>query len=492
MKLKIISEACVILLFASLAGASILPDNCSAFGGEQRTDCENILRDSSLTLVEKEDLYLNLIESQGALPSHEFAWEWNKKINFTTAPAGVQQKSEGILKSAWVKIVTVHKSVLDLDEMRWLVQPQGDVLSAYNYSVVLPSGTAPGDCRTEYSYKMLAENLGVSLNGKSIGSGKIAQFSAPVADGGQMDFAANLYLKARLEIRHYQTVTTCLIPIFEWTCTSSCVFSHTSYEENELQTSDKFEAQASAPTYGAETTFEKFSGFNKFRLWVNSAGKINELRLQIGADEFSFSELNFDLDTTLEPYGVLYVSRRQEFGKEAKGFIELASDFNSNPRSVTLATVQAEGCSLKLFTDFDEIDMSDKCSLADLKETSLSLTTDKNAYDENETIAATAQLADETGAPLANKKISLAYGSKSLALETGPDGSANADVPASETKGFLSAEFGADAEHKTSEATRRVTVSNPDAWNTAAGAGVFCTLQYCIFLIAKKRFGVFV
>jgi len=59
-------------LILPLTGASVLPSDCSHFGGWQQEECSNILEDFSLNLAQKQDLYLNLLESQGILPSHEF------------------------------------------------------------------------------------------------------------------------------------------------------------------------------------------------------------------------------------------------------------------------------------------------------------------------------------------------------------------------------------------------------------------------------------
>jgi len=74
------------------ARAGILPSDCSHLGGWQYEDCENILGDESLSLDEKEDLYLNLLANQGKLPSHEFAWGWNEGLVWDTAPSDVVPK----------------------------------------------------------------------------------------------------------------------------------------------------------------------------------------------------------------------------------------------------------------------------------------------------------------------------------------------------------------------------------------------------------------
>jgi len=83
--------AIVFLITAILpfAKASILPDNCSQFNDWKFQDCQNILNDTSISLKEKEDLYINLLAGQSKLPAHDFAWNWNKTTTLNSIPENV-------------------------------------------------------------------------------------------------------------------------------------------------------------------------------------------------------------------------------------------------------------------------------------------------------------------------------------------------------------------------------------------------------------------
>ncbi len=102
--MRLPKEIVILVLMTSVlpfARAAILPSDCSHLGGWQQEECKNILADTSLSLGQKEDLYLNLLESQQTLPSHDFAFKWNKKQVFEGPPAGAMPQSSGIIKDAY-------------------------------------------------------------------------------------------------------------------------------------------------------------------------------------------------------------------------------------------------------------------------------------------------------------------------------------------------------------------------------------------------------
>lgn len=392
---------CILLL--TPACSAILPANCDHLNGWKKSECENILADESLSVEQKEDLYLNLLSKQGVLPDYAFVWNWNNSLNFSKAPANVQQFNSGIIKNAWLKIITVDRSFFDLDSNQWYAEPSGRVLVAGNFEIVLPEDTAEHDCKTERSYKVLADNLSVFLDGSKIGSQKVSSYSA--GKEKDLNFSAELFIKAKLIEKHFRKQSHCVqfcnkvCTIYCWT---SCDYYKTTERTDSLKLSDEFRAKAYFFDFNLASAVELKDGISEARYMIESTMPVNEFTVSFGKNSFSFSEENFDIASTLKPYGVLFVVRKSALGKSARGLIDLNSNLSPKRKLIKLGFAKAPACKMKLYSAFEEFDLSNKC-LIEAKPAELSLSLNSGSFSENDYVLATAVLTSN-GKPLQIRK----------------------------------------------------------------------------------------
>ncbi len=392
---------CILLITS--AYSAILPANCDHLNGWKKSECENILADESLSVEQKEDLYLNLLSKQGVLPDYAFIWNWNNSLNFSEAPANLQQHSSGIIKNAWLKIIAIDRSFFDLDSNQWYAEPSGRVLVAGNFEIVLPKDTAEHDCKTERSYKVLADNLSVFLNGSKIGSQKVSSYSA--GKEKDLNFSAELFIKAKLIEKHFRKQSHCaqfcneVCTIYCWT---SCDYYKTTERTDSLKLSDEFRAKAYFFDFNLASAVELKDGISEARYMIESTMPVNEFTVSFGKNSFSFSEENFDIASTLKPYGVLFVVRKSALGKSARGLIDLNSNLSPKRKLIKLGFAKAPACKMKLYSAFEEFDLSNKC-LIEAKPAELSLSLNSGSFSENDYVLATAVLTSN-GKPLQIRK----------------------------------------------------------------------------------------
>lgn len=476
---------CILLL--TYAYSAILPANCDHLNGWKKSECKNILADESLSAEQKEDLYLNLLSEQGMLPDYDFVWSWNTSLNFSEAPANVQQFSSGIIKNAWLKIIAIDRSFFNLDSNQWYAEPSGRVLVASNFEIVLPKGTAEHDCKTERSYKLLANDLSVFLNGSKIGSQRVSSYSA--GKEKDLNFSAELFIKAKLIEKHFRKQSHCaqfcneVCTIYCWT---SCDYYKTTERTDSLKLNDEFKAKAYFFDFNLTSAVELKDGISEARYMIESSMPVNEFTVSFGNDEFSFSEENFDIASTLEPYDVLFVIRRGTFGKSAHGLIDLNSNLSSKRKFIKLGIARASSCKMKLYSAFEEFDLSDKC-LIEAKPAELSLSLNSDSFSENEYVRATAILTSN-GKPLANREIVFFNGRQRIKALTDENGVAKTEFLSSDSGGFIRAEFSSFEYIKTAK-VKRFFVYSQKSWKTAFDGSVFVSLYFATFFAAKKALG---
>jgi len=488
--MRLPNEVMVFLVLSSLlpfARASVLPSDWSHLSDWQQAECENILSDGSLNLDQKEDLYLNLLESQGILPSHGFVFNWNRQLEFSEPPASVVPQSSGIIKDAWARIVSVRKSFFDLNLGEWFVEPHGTVLSASGYLIELPEGTEAGDCQTGYSLHSSSENLSVFVNGLMEGEGQEVGYSTGVANGQEIVFRARLRVAAKLRVDHYKLVehkfwAGGIFPHYEYYYT--CEFDRTEYRDYSVSAEDSFDAITLVAEPSIKVVLEEFSEYRKFKLLVERSELVNEVVFSVGESVFSLSEANFDLNAAVD--GISFVERNQKFSRQTKGFDEL--DFNRIAAGylAVLGTTSGEACQLTLFTDFEEKQLP--CEPIPARQTVLEIETNANVFDSNQQVMVRVRLRDDAGNALSGEKVRLRYGAREKELTTDGQGSAEVEVSAADSMGFFEARFEPEGVGlKESRAVKRASVQNAKAWGTTEQVLGFFGCYYFIFLLIKKK-----
>ena len=115
--------------------------------------CKQI-QSSGLSQSDKDYLLSDIIADQKNFPAHDFVRDWNLQVDTSKKPIDIKDYNQEFIKNAWAKILIIMPSVKENNIIYHT--SQGEVLSAFDYDVQLPTGTESGDCKTKY---YLEENL---------------------------------------------------------------------------------------------------------------------------------------------------------------------------------------------------------------------------------------------------------------------------------------------------------------------------------------------
>ncbi len=469
----------VFILILPVAMAGILPQTCLG-APVDNAECQNILSDTSITQTEKEDLYLNLLNSQTNLPNHEFVRNWNNQIAFSGPPNGVVSNSNGTLKNAWLKIVGVNKSVFDTNEQEWFFQPHGQIQVARHFDIQIPTGTQPGDCQTHYSHSITQDVLTVKANGMPIGNSPITNFDLDLTNQSDLNFEAYWSLTGRLSTDHYQPRQHCFNDGHNMYCWNTCDFINTTYDYYSQNSHDELSGAVLWPSLAVLINYNERA--QKLRLIDGPVEPVNEIKITQGSKSFSQSQYRYDINQTLAPYGTLFITRTPE-NKVKSNFIVFDHDQNS----VSLATSSPDNCQLHILTDFEET--TQDCSPVILTNTRIELAADKNQFDRNETIHLQARLLDDQNQPLANQTIHLATKNTSQTVSTNGQGNTLAEFQVEQTDGVINAYFEGLEPFASTTTTTRITTGNSQNWITLYQLVAIFGTYYMLYLGVKRKVG---
>ncbi len=220
----------IFLLFLSSLVGGVYAFDCSLFASPSYEACLALSVTSPGAIA-------NLIYTNTSSPDHEFVASYNDGIIVTGPPEGYQNTSEGVIKDAWLVLLSIQPSMLF--EGRTYVPAIVTARSEYGYSIELPpdyrnSNRVTGSiCKILYSLEDTQENYSIVLNGETVGSNKISNFSVPV----DSVIRANLELSATTKVDTYRTTARCCGLACESTC-YSCSFSLTTYKLDNLTLQD--------------------------------------------------------------------------------------------------------------------------------------------------------------------------------------------------------------------------------------------------------------
>jgi len=309
--------------------------------------CLEIL-DSELNETEKDLVLSSLLYADNEFPNYEFIEDYNLDIGVDSPPDNTPIYDSVQIKNAWLSFLAVFPSVYEEDIL--YVPYYINVLSEYDYEVEIPTGTRPGDCRTEYQLVQNNVEVYYYLNNLLKGSGKTDSF-----DSNDGILTAELEINTRIEVDHYRTQTYCC----EWQdwrqiqcdryCTR-CVYSHTDYEDDSIEITEEKNI-----TQYTEEPFANLTIVNEY--WNTTKGIFT-------AENYSYFELNFEdsyiekqnyyYDVVFEkkPYYIAYISANN-FSQTALSNIFLSND--------TFFVKNTDNCSLFAYNHF--YNFSSECDL---------------------------------------------------------------------------------------------------------------------------------
>lgn len=473
----------VLLLILPAVTAGILPPSCENAPVDYE-ECQHILSDTTLSQTKKEDLYLNLLNPQTDLPAHDFVWSWNNQIMFSNPPDGKSTSSNGTIQNAWLKIIGINKSTFDSNQQKWFAQKNGQIQTVKHHDLQIPSETLPGECQTTYGHNIQQNQLTVYANGQNVGNTTITSYDTELDNQNDLNFLVEWNLATQLTTHHYHNQQHCFFDGWNWYCWYTCDYTNTTYDNYSVNLQDELPTTVLDFDYNIQTAIDTQATDYKLYLDISLNEPLNQITLEQNGKQFIQSQARYDLNTSLAPYGALFVKRIPE-NKTKSDFLVL--DHNQN--RIELATDSNQDCQLTILTDFDEYQQP--CNSILLKKTRIELQADQNHFDTNETIQLQAILFDDQNNFLTDRAITFATKNVNKTVLTNENGTANWNIPANQSNGVIQSIFLADNANASSQATLRVPVSDSDLTPKAYNVSVFFLAYYVLFAAFKRKFGVF-
>ena len=147
---------------------------CSQFPNP--SECDDVMS-SSLDLSEQQYLLSSLLANSQNKPPCSFVRDWNLALDTSIPPEGVEKRSKGQIRNAWVKLFTVMPSV---KEEKLLIGSNGSMLVGFGYDFQMPYGRLNGDCRTDYNYLGNSVAIDGYVNDEYVGSGRVIDYETSI------------------------------------------------------------------------------------------------------------------------------------------------------------------------------------------------------------------------------------------------------------------------------------------------------------------------
>lgn len=363
-------------IFILLALALLLPSaiafNCNSLSGGDLYVC-NSIQNTNLTQTDKDLLISDIFNKNKTSPDFDFIYSWNTNLDIKNSPDNKYQ-SNGAIRNAWVKIISLMPSVLENNTL--YIPEQGKILTRYNYDVVLPSGTASGDCKTYYSLEDKKENLDIYANGKLIGHDQLTSFI--IKDNPEnLDFIARLNIEVKYKIDHYQRKRYCS-EYKEGKCVryrTVCEYGVTNYQTDTLTLTDSLNAKLYKSQLNS--SFKITNKYNDITRGILEANNFTKLILSFNNSFYRDSEYIYSLNYTSQYYILTLKAEKTE----NIYFNNIHVDKNNN--IFTFTVKDSSNCQIKLSDHFNSV--SKNCDLS-FNQIDFSIKTDKTNYHENDTI----------------------------------------------------------------------------------------------------------
>ncbi|HLC60864.1 MAG TPA: hypothetical protein VJJ52_05545 [Candidatus Nanoarchaeia archaeon] len=428
--------------------------DCNHFSGQENVLCNEISQ-SDASSNEKRDLMAALAYKEINIANHSQVFDWNTNIKFSSTPDGVETKSSGSIKDAWMKVVAVMPSVISNGKL--LSPGIGQVLTAYNYRIELPSGNDGGDCYTEYNIRDNNAQLLVYLNENQIGTSTLTDFQG----SNELNFKADLRIQSSIEVKHSKNFKECCVSA-SYGCLyycNVCKYDSTVVRTDEINLEDSKQALHYWPVIMPQIKIvDKY--FN------TTVGLLNISKFEafeLIFDNSSFAQYNYfyDINVSLPPFDV-YTLRANNFTrKDSRNMlVEKFSDnykfYVSNP----------DNCKLNFYDHFHS--WGQKCNL-DYNATAIKILTDQLQYNVDEIINVTLVPKDTL--------MEVKYGDEEISASNSVKFKAKQNV-----NKIL-------AYRGEKQFQRVIHVKNKGTWDFALNLGVFSGILYSVYLFVKKYWG---
>ena len=327
--------------------------------------CKQI-QSSGLSQSDKDYLLSDIIADQKNFPAHDFVRDWNLQIDTSKRPIDVKIYNQKFIKNAWAKILTIMPSIKENNIIYHT--SQGEVLSAFDYEVQLPTSTESGDCKTIYYLEENQAQLKVYVNNVYQDSGDLVKFIT----NKDANIKIVYDIKVKVKVKHYEKNRYCTRRE-NGKCVrhnSKCEYDYSESRTDTLRITDYLSGRYYNPQITANfQVTDKYADTIKGNL---TAKDYTSLHLSFNNAELNKYDYAYSVEWTKD--NIINVKADKE---ETIKLNNLVYDNNA----VKVSNV--DGCKLIAHNFFDKTIFP--CNL-NFKDVDLKLETDKLVYNIGETI----------------------------------------------------------------------------------------------------------
>ncbi len=285
----------IFLLFFTLIASAAYAYDCNVFSGNDYTTC--LALNST-----NEDEIANLIYLITSEPDHGFITSYNRNIAVTDAPQGYIKQTQGVIKDAWLALLTIEPSVHS--EGITYVPKTITTTSEYDYSVQLPvnynnPNSNPGSvCKVTYSLASQQAAFQTLRDDQTVGTTKVSQFDV-LSDA---EINASLDVQVVTAAREYRTKAYCCGYQCQSTC-YSCTYRKTIYTTDKLSLRDSQDVTAYNHAPNASITFiTQYASTTQGNLTKDNRTSV---LLSLNQSSLQINEYAFYANFTQKPYYLL-------------------------------------------------------------------------------------------------------------------------------------------------------------------------------------------
>lgn len=284
------------LLFLTIIPATAA-FNCTYFANQ--TDCQ-------AALAADEDLIAGLLYANTSHPGHDLVAIYNQGVAVTDAPAGYVKRQQGIIRDAWVALLTIQPSVIQ-NNTRYCPD-DFSVRSETGYWIEVPpdyynpTQSNGATCKILHSLYENTSTLTISANNRNVGTGKNVATTNLTEDA---TIKATLNIKGSIKNDYYNWQRYCCRRRDGY-CIKYCYrcpYKRTDYTTNALTITDTtnttYYAHEPNAIFALTSTY---SDTTKGTLTIDDKTSV---WLALGQSNYSLQQRSFMANFTKKPFYLL-------------------------------------------------------------------------------------------------------------------------------------------------------------------------------------------
>lgn len=447
-----------IALFLIVQTPLVFSIECSGFSEDAYNTCIDI-KNSGISEEEKALLVSNLGYDDIYYPDHDYVYQHSINLDIDDAPSGVEKQSGTYVRDAWMDLIAVMPSVLYNGSI--YVPDNAEVISAFDYSYQIPSNyyssgyprTSGGDCKRTHSIvKNTAENK-VYVNNAYQGSGELVDLDIDSDSEIKIVYSINF----KVDIDHYRWDKYCCRYRYR-RCVRYCYDCDYSYDEKKTDNiviTDSLDVRHYKNDLQATVeAIDSFNGNSKIAIDYSDS-----MEVDFADSSFESYKYSYSINYSKEPYYVYNLIAKVYNQRKIDNML-----FNEEYYLVK----NTDDCTIKAFDFFDNIEK--ECNL-DIEDINLEIITDKLKYKPEETINVNVEPSDIP--------VSLTYAGETK------EATGEATFLAKALNNKIVATY------KSTTASRTIFVSDKERFALFWNLSIFGVINYFIYAIVRKYWGVF-